>query len=47
MDDIIMNAIDPVDAMIQTKDKLKENNTCKPDVNENLRNRSTYFGNDI
>jgi hypothetical protein len=47
MDDIIMNAIDPVDAMIQTKDKLKENNTCEPDVNENLRNRSTYFGNDI
>jgi len=25
-DDIIMNAIDPVDAMIQTMDKLKEKN---------------------
>jgi hypothetical protein len=26
MDDIIADAIDPVDAMIQTKDKLKEKN---------------------
>jgi len=28
-------------------ERLKQHFGVKPDVNENLRNRSTYFGNDI
>ena len=28
-------------------EELKEHFGVEPDVNENLRNRSTYFGNDI
>lgn len=42
-----MGGVDGLDLLHGKVKKIKEHFGVEPDVNENLRNRSTYFGNDL